>query len=206
MNLRRLAVLSALIMISAGSAETWGQRRRAEVPSRRPCEVPGPLTKLEEFDWRVETVLVRGSTHVSTLAARGGSARVDAIELRDEGSGARAAGVVIELRDTSRADANTPAPETRSYIDFEDIDPVIRAWDRVAKTDDTITRLNNFESRYRTKGDFEIAVFRQTPGGTIAAVVSGGICDRVRLLLSLDELIRLRHMVVQAKERLDEIK
>jgi len=171
---------------------------------RRPCDSLGPLTKLEEFDWRTETVIVRGSTRVETLITRLGSARVDAVEFRDEANGAQATGVVIELRDNSRQDA--PPLESRSYIDYDEIGPVIKAWDRVARTDDTITKLNNFESRYRMRGDFEIVVFRQTAGGTIAAAVSGGICERVRVLLSLDEFIKLRHMVAQAKERLDELK
>ena len=204
MNLRRLALLSTLILISTLRDGASGQRRRFDTPLRRPCDSLGPLTKLEEFDWRTETVIVRGSTRVETLITRLGSARVDAVEFRDEANGAQATGVVIELRDNSRQDA--PPLESRSYIDYDEIGPVIKAWDRVARTDDTITKLNNFESRYRTRGDFEIVVFRQTPGGTIAAAVSGGICDRVRVLLSLDEFIKLRHMVAQAKERLDELK
>ena len=205
MNFRRLAVLPALLIFTL-SNPTLSQRPRYEPPFRRPCDFGEPLTRLEEFDARMQTVIVRGSTHVMTLTARNGSARVDAIELRDDSNGASASGVVVELKDTTRQEATRPADESRSYIDFEEIERVIKAWDRVARTDDTITKLNNFESRYRTKGDLEIAVFRQTPGGSIAATVSGGLCDRVRIYLSLDELVKLRHMILQAKERLDEIK
>ena len=205
MNFRRLAVLPALLIFTL-SNPTLSQRPRYEPPFRRPCDFGEPLTRLEEFDARMQTVIVRGSTHVMTLTARNGSARVDAIELRDDSNGASASGVVVELKDTTRQDATRPADESRSYIDFEEIERVIKAWDRVARTDDTITKLYNFESRYRTKGDLEIAVFRQTPGGSIAATVSGGLCDRVRIYLSLDELVKLRHMILQAKERLDEIK
>ncbi len=139
------------------------------------------------------------------LATREGFVRVDAIELRDEGNGTRALGVVVELRDPTRQDETHPAQESKSYVDYEEIDAVIKAWDRVARTDDTITKLNNFQSSYRTKGNLEIAVFRQTSGGAIAAAVSGG-CDQVRVFLSLDEFIKLRWMIVQAKARLDEIK
>ena len=195
-----------LILLATWAGTASAQRPRQEPPFRRPCDFSGPLTKLEEFDARWETVIVRGSTHVTTLTGRNGFARVDAIELRDEGPGTRALGVVVELKDSSRQDATRPAEESRSYIDYEEIDSLIKAWDRVARTDDTITKLNNFESRYRTKGDLEIAVFRQTPGGTVAATVTGGICERVRIFLSLDELIKLRWMIVQAKARLDEIK
>ncbi len=205
MNFRRLTLFPALLIVSL-SCPTMSHRPRYEPPFRRPCDFVGPLTRLEEFDARTQTVIVRGSTHVMTLTARNGSARVDAIELRDEGAGTKTTGVVVELKDTTRQDATHPADESRSYIDYEEIERVIKAWDSVASTDDTITKLNNFESRYRTKGDLEVAVFRQTPGGSIAAAVSGGLCDRVRIYLSLDELIKLRHMILQAKERLDETK
>jgi hypothetical protein len=207
MNFRRLLLCSGLLLILTPGNLTRAQTRRHERPLRQYCEEEAPLTKLEDFDNRMQTLIVRGSTHVTTLStAHNAAVRVDAIELRDQSNGISATGVVVELRDFSRQDATHPADESRSYIDYEEIDRTIKAWDQVARTDDTITKLNNFESRYRTKGDLEIAVFRQTPGGSVAASISGGLCDRVRIFLSLDELIKLRHMIVQAKERLDEMK
>jgi hypothetical protein len=194
-------VILVLLTISGGSV--LAQRPQTQSRFHRTCDLVGPLTKLEEFDARWETVIVRGSTHImSTVTGRNGaSADVDAVDLRDEGNGSRATGVIIDIRDPTHA-----ADEGRVFIDYEEIDPLIAAWDRVAKTDDTITKLNNFESHYRSRGDMEISVFRQSPGGAVAASVTGGVCSRVRILLSLDDLIKLRWMVVQAKARLDEIK
>ena len=48
-------------------------------------------------------------------------------------------------------------------------------------------------------------VFKQVSGG-VAAAVEGGFFDRSRLLMTLDDFTRLRWMIAQAKERLDEIK
>jgi len=167
---------------------------------RRPCDFGEPRTRLEQLDAGLERVIVRGSTTIGMLTGRNGTVRVEAIELREEGSAIRALGVVVTLKELE------PAPsETRSFMDYEEIDPLIRGLDTVAKTDDTITKLANFEAHYRTKGDLEIAGFRQTPGGAIAAAVSGGDCSRIRILLSLEELSKLRFMIVQAKARLDEI-
>jgi hypothetical protein len=73
------------------------------------------------------------------------------------------------------------------------------------KANDSVTKLSNFEAHYRTRGDFEIIVFKQTTGG-IAAAIEGGFYERARVLLTLEEFTRLRWMIVQAKERLDEIK
>jgi hypothetical protein len=83
---------------------------------------------------------------------------------------------------------------------------VIRAIDQVARVDETVTKLHHFEARYRTRGDLEIAVFRQINGGSIAAMVSGGACEMITIPMSLEDLNRLRGMIVQAKARLDEIK
>lgn len=203
MKLRCLAIF-ALLLTTLVSVHA--QKPKSESRFHRTCELVGPLTKLEEFDARWESVIVRGSTHVMNVAGRNGTARVDAVELRDEGSGARATGVIVELREFARQEAAGPADEGRVFIDYEEIDPLIAAWDRVARTDDTVTKLNNFESHYRSRGDMEVSVFRQSPGGAVAAAVSGGVCDRVRILFSLDELNKLRFMIVQAKERLDAIK
>jgi hypothetical protein len=48
-------------------------------------------------------------------------------------------------------------------------------------------------------------VFKQVAGG-VAASVEGGFFDRSRLLMTLDDFVKLRWMIAQAKERLDEVK
>ena len=201
MKLTRLIIFVQLLTFSATAT---AQRPRFQPPLGQPCGFIEPLTKLEEFESRWETIIVRGSTRIQATIANG-AVRVDALELRDEGNGNRAEGVVVELRDSSRQDATHPADASKSYIDYDEIDAVIKAWDRVARTDDTTTKLNNFQSTYRTRGNLQIAAFRQAPGAAIAAMVSGD-CDRVRVYLTLDEFIKLRWMIVQAKARLDELK
>jgi hypothetical protein len=61
-----------------------------------------------------------------------------------------------------------------------------------------------FEARYRTYGDLEIAVFRQTRSGN-AVTLSTGICERVTASLSLDDLAKVKAMIQEAKTRLDEL-
>jgi hypothetical protein len=137
---------------------------------------------------------------VATLRAQNGYARVEATEIRDTGNSTRVTGVVI----TIVADGGPPG-EIRSLIDYEEIDALIKAFDTIAKSDDSVTRLTHFEARYRTKGDFEIMVFKQVTGG-VAAAVEGGFFDRSRLTMTLDDFTKLRWMIAQAKDRLDEIK
>ena len=199
MSLTRSLILSALI-VAASFGSVCAQGRWQRVPPPRDPQFYVTRNNLEEFESRMETILVKGRSYVATLKAQNGYARVEAAEIRDTGNSTRAAGVVI----TIVADSGPPG-EIRALIDYEEIVPLVKAFDSIAKSDDSITRLTHFEARYRTKGDFEIMVFKQVSGG-VAAAVEGGFFDRSRLLMTLDDFTRLRWMIAQAKERLDEIK
>lgn len=187
------------LMIVACFGSVCAQRRE-RVPPPRNSQFYEPRNKLEEFEGRMETILIKGRTYVATLRAQNGTASVEATEIRDTNNSTRATGVVVTI-----AAVGGPQGEIRSLIDYDEIDALIKAFDTIAKSDDSITKLTHFESRYRTKGDFEIVVFKQVSGG-VAAAVEGGFFDRSRLLMTLDDFTRMRWMIAQARDRLDEIK
>jgi len=197
----RSLLLSGLLIVAASFGSVCAQRRERVPPPRDP-QFYAPRNSLEEFEARVDTVLIKGRTYVASLRAQNGTARVEATEIRDTRNQSRITGVVITIVTPVQAAADN---EVRSLIDYEEIDALIRAFDTIAKTDESVTKLTHFEARYRTKGDFEILVFKQVAGG-VAAAVEGGFFDRSRLLLTLDDFTKLRWMIAQAKERLDEIK
>ncbi|HEV7796667.1 MAG TPA: hypothetical protein VGO73_00820 [Pyrinomonadaceae bacterium] len=145
-------------------------------------------------------MLVKGFSQIANLNVRGADVRIDAVELKDTDSATRAIGLVIALR----VPGENPR-ENRSFIDYEEIDRLLKALDAVARVNESVTRLANFEARYRTPGDLEVIVFRQSRGGTAASLTSG-ICDRVTGLLTLDDLDKLKAYIVEARTRLDEIK
>jgi hypothetical protein len=195
----RSFILSTLI-VAASFGSVCAQRRWERVPPPRDPQFYITRNNLEEFESRMETVLIKGRTYVATLRAQNGHARVEATEIRDATNSTRVQGVVI----TIVADGGPPG-EIRALIDYEELDSLIKAFDTVAKSDESITRLTHFETRYRTKADFEIMVFKQVTGG-VAAAVEGGFFDRSRLLMTIEDFVKLRWMIVQAKEKLDEIK
>ena len=199
MSSTRTLLLSTIVIVACFGS-VCAQRRWERVPPPRDPQFYEPRNKLEEFEGRIGTILIKGRTYVATLRAQNGTARVEATEIRDSNNSTRVAGVVI----TIVADGGPPG-EIRSLIDYDEIDPLVKAFDAIAKSDDSITKLTHFEARYRTKGDFEILVFKQVSGG-VAAAVEGGFFDRSRLLMALDDFTRLRWMIAQAKDRLDEIK
>src|ERR1044071_4708226 len=193
----------AAILITAACGSTSAQRRWERLPPPRDPQFYEPRNKLEDIDGRMETLLIKGRHWVGTMRAQNGSARVEAFEVRDTRTSDRATGILVTF---TPADANTRADEIRSMIDYEEIDPLVKVIDTMIKADDNVTKLSHFEERYRTRGDFEVMVFKQQTGTSVAAAIEGGFFDRLRLFLIMDELVRMRFMVVQAKERLDEIR
>jgi hypothetical protein len=194
----RLPMLAAMFII--GSAiPVLSQERWQRLPPPRDAQFYAPRNKLEEFESRTSTLLIKGRTWVATLRTAAAATRVEATDIRDAGNGTRAAGVTVVMTGPAAG------AEVRCLIDYDEIDSLVRAFDAMEKADDSVTKLSNFEAHYRTRGDFEIIVFKQLTGG-IAAAIEGGFFERSRILLTLEEFTRLRWMIVQAKERLDEIK
>lgn len=198
MTLTRLTKCAAIVMLAA-SGSVLAQERWQRLPPQRDAYFYAPRNKLEEFESRESTLLIKGRAWVATLRTSDGVARVEATEIRDTANATRAMGVTITIG------TSNPPSEVRCLIDYEEIDPLVRAFDEMAKTGDSVTKLSNFEAHYRTRADFEIIVFKQTSGG-IAAAFEGGFYDRQRVLLTLEDFTRLRWMIVQAKQKLDEIK
>lgn len=191
-----LVIGTILLAFSTG----LGQRPGPEFRHPLGCEPAEPRTKLEAIEWRYERVLVKGFSQIATLALRGTELRIDALELKDPSDATRALGIAVAFRETSEN-----ARGNRALIDYDEIDPLLRALDAISKVNESTTKLASFEARYRTVGDLEIVVFRQARSGT-AATLTTGLCDRATGYLTLDELDRLRAHLAEAKARLDEIR
>lgn len=198
MSVVRLTVLVLLLVVSCGL--TFAQRPGPQFRRPLACEPVEPRTKLEAIEWQYERVLLKGFSQIATFMARDVEVRVDAVELKDTATATRAIGLVIALRETGE----NPR-ENRAFVDYDEIDRLLQGLTAIGRVNESVTKLAGFEARYRTLGDLEIIVFRQSRSGTAASVTSG-ICERVTALLTLDDLDRLKAHIVEAKTRLDEIK
>src|SRR5262245_25145238 len=193
MSSSRSLLFVILVIVSTGGSIS-AQRRWERLPPPRDPQFYVPRNKLEDIDGRMETLLIKGRHWVGTLRAQNGTARIEAYEVKDARALDRATGILITFLP---ADANSRQDEIRSMIDYEEIDPLIKVIDTMLKADDNVTKLSHFEERYRTRGDFEVMVFKQQTGTSVTSAIEGGFFDRLRLFLITDEMVRLRFMIVQ---------
>jgi hypothetical protein len=195
----RIILFSTMMLFCAGSA--MAQRPGPEFWRRVSCEPIEPRTKLETIDYRHSTVVIKAFTRITTVEVPG--VRIDAVEMREMGNVSRAKGIVVVVTGESR-EGNRPR-DNRAFVDYEEIEPLLNAIDATARVDETITKFPGFEAKYRTLGDLEMTVFRQTRSGN-AALLTTGVCEQARTALTLDELAKVRAMIQEAKARLDEIR
>lgn len=198
----RVVLLSAIALLCFSSA--LAQRPGPQFWRNGDCEPFEPRTNLEMMDRLMGSVIIKGFTRITTLDLRG--IRVDAVHMRQLAGNFRYKGVVLSLREAQPVGDNRQrTEESRAFIDYEEIDPLLNAIDVMSRVDETATKLVGFEARYRTKGDLELVVFRQTRSGN-AVLMTTGICDRVTGTLSLDDFAKVKAMIQEAKGRLDEIR
>lgn len=196
MHLTRVLFFISVVLLSCGS--TLAQRPGPEFWRKVTCEPLEPRTKLEALEDRHSAVIIKGFTRINTLDVRG--LRIDAVEMREMGNVHRAKGIVVSLREGGER-----PNENRAFVDYEELDSLLNAIDAISRVDETATKLASFEARYKTLGDLELGVFRQTQRGT-AVVLSTGICDRATQTMTLDDLAKVKAMIQEAKGRLDELR
>ena len=195
--IQRTLLLWIVLLICSGPA--LAQKPGPQFWRKLGCEPYEPRTRLEALEDRYSAVIIKGFTRINTVEVRG--VRIDAVEMRDLGSSTgRVKGLVVALREGGeRPDDN------RAFVDYDEIDPLLNAIDALSRVDESTTKLAGFEAHYKTLGDFEIAVFRQTRTGT-AVLLFTGLCDRATQTLTLDDLAKVKAMIQEAKQRLDEIR
>lgn len=156
-------------------------------------------TKLESFQAKTGSVVIKSYSSIGGISGRLGSVQVDALELRDATSGLRVLGITINVKESARLER-----EDTSFIDYDEIDSLIKGIDYVSKVSSPTETLSNFEARYKTRGDFSIVTFNGSDG--VSAAVTSGSIGRARAYISLDELQKLRQVLTDAKTKLDAIR
>lgn len=159
---------------------------------------PEPKTRLEAFQAKTGSVIIKGYTFIGSVHTQSGSLRIIANEFRDAASGSRAFGISINVKE-----AAPPERDNISYIDYDEIDSLVKGIDYVGKMNRSVISLTDFEADFRTRGDLEITTFSR--GEQVSGSVISGDVIQTRVFLSLDDLQKLRQLVIEAKTKLDAI-
>ena len=157
-----------------------------------------PRTKLESFQRQTGAVVIKGYSEIGTVNGMG-TVSVDAMEFTDATTGKRQMGIVIDVKESGKFENSD-----RSFIDYDEIDPLLNGIDYISKIKSDTTRLSNFEAIYKTKGNFNVVTFSSS--GKIDAAVKSGYIRPATAYLSLQQLINLRELVQKAKQKLDSLK
>src|ERR1043165_3611979 len=110
----RSLILAAMFII-ASAFPVLSQERWQRLPAQRDSQFYAPRNKLEEFESRTSTLLIKGRTWVATLRTAANATRVEATDIRDTGNGTHAAGVTIAM-------TGSAGNEIRCLIDYDEID------------------------------------------------------------------------------------
>ena len=128
-----------------------------------------------------------------------GNASVESKEFTDASSGKKEYGITVEV-----ANSGEMKRDHTSYIDYDEIDSLLKGIDYISKVNGSSTKLSDFQADYRTKGELEISTFSSS--GKIMVAVSSGIIGQTSTFLDLTQLAQLRELIVKAKSSLDAIK
>ncbi|HEX8141094.1 MAG TPA: hypothetical protein VF553_00755 [Pyrinomonadaceae bacterium] len=177
------------------------RRERVDRGAQNLTTSPEPLTNLEELDTKIGSVIVKNYTVTGGVSGFGGTATVTGYEFVDTQSGRKEYGIGVELEESERAER---AAVERLYVDYDELDPLIKSIDQIIKIEKSST-MENFEAQYKTRSELTVTTFNRATGA-LRAAVSSGFMGRIRIGMTLGNLADFRKLIVDAKASLDKIK
>ena len=160
-----------------------------------------PKTQLEAFEVQTGSVLIKGFGEVGSIGGMSSSIVVECREFTDASTARKVHGITIEVKEGGRVERRDTA-----FVDYDEIDSLLKGIDYISKLDKSVTTLPNFEAVYKTKGDLRIFTFSSSNSGKIQAAVQAARFGSGSAFISLDQLAKLRTLIADAKAKLDAIK
>lgn len=157
-----------------------------------------PRTKLEAFTAKTGMVLIKGYSDVGSINGKyRETISVDAKDFMNPSNPkSHSTGITITVKEAGRLER-----EAVGFIDYDEIDSLVAGIDYISKATKNVTYLDGFEATYKTKGDLKIVVFSGSNNDISAAVEINHISS-VRAFIDLQDLARLRELIINAKAKL----
>jgi len=164
-------------------------------------QITKPKTKLEEFTARTGTVIVKGFEEIGDVYGLYDTLiKVDAKEFFNVSSGKKEYGITIEvIKEKGRYDK-----KDTSYIDYDEIDSLLKGIAYIEKVDNKVTKFSNFQADYNTKGDFSISTF--STGNKIMIAISSRRIGGVSAYYNFSSLTEIKSLIQKAKQKIDSIR
>jgi len=157
-------------------------------------------TKLEAFDARTGTVIIKGVALIGSIPAQGGTVFVRSKESKDVNTGQKEYGIAIGLKEGNR-------PEDTTILDYDELGSLLNGIDFLIKINRGVTDMPGFSAGYTTRAGFRVAAYSSNSRSAgIQAVLQGSHANRTRILLAPDQLANFRSLVQQAKDNLDTLR
>ncbi|MHA1263549.1 MAG: hypothetical protein ACTSSA_15995 [Candidatus Freyarchaeota archaeon] len=145
--MRRACLAMGLILLLL---TLWGTDARAQ---SSPIPQKERKTKLEAFQAQSGVVIIKGYSVIGRISGLG-SIEVIAMEFTEASNRRKQKGIVVEIKESGKfADSN------RSFIDYDEIQSLLKGIDYIASLRADVTDLNQFEATYQTKGNFKVTTF-----------------------------------------------
>lgn len=174
--------------------------------AQRPVQIPfindqstKPLTDLEQFQDSYGATLLKGFTELPRVRGSSGSVQVTIVEFRNAANNTKVKGVAIDVSTNDR-----PNERARSFIEYSELEGLIRGITLISKVDKGSSPLNSLEAVYTTKGEFSISNFFNWQGESRIAVTAGRYEPKTALIEQAGQTILLAQLQ-QAKSTLDDI-
>ena len=203
--MKLLVALIAVVALSFSTALAQvGSSAIPAGPAAGGMEAP---TRLEALELSKNTIILKGYTEVGKVdGEEGSSITISAVEMKDSKIGSREMGIAIQASGGGERER-----AAISYIDFEEIAPLLSAIDTLSKPDPNATRLSAYEAQYRTHSNLEFLSFdnnnqRMISVRAVQVIFPSGEVIWSTAHFRLATLASIRKQISDAKELLDKLK
>lgn len=158
-----------------------------------------PRTQLEAIEMRTNRLIIKGFMEIGAIQCGASSVLVAAKESTDSITGEKALGVSVVVR-------GRDGKQDTSYIDYDELDALIRALGLMQSPPWSQSALPQIEVSYMTKDGFHVASANTGRNAGMEALVLSSRTRVVGASMSLQQLIAFQNLVDGAKGKLDAIR
>jgi hypothetical protein len=155
-----------------------------------------PKTQLEAFTGENGVVVIKGYTEVGSVSGTG-KVDVTAMTFRNANTGKETSGIVVEVKS-----AAAYSTASRSFVDYDEIAGLLTGMEYVYRSEESSTKLKNFEATYSTKGELKVTVFSVGAGKRNATIQVGAIGSS-QVFFGVEKLPQFAQLIIKAKGILD---